>query len=70
MAYLVLYVDDAGIVSKSAEGLVKMMTVIVTALEAAGPTVSEKKTATMLLRTPDQAPRTSSLAIEAAGQRY
>ena len=65
-----LYADDAGIVSNSAEGLAKMMTVIVTVVfEAAGLTVSEK-TETMLLRTPDQAPCTSPLVIEAAGQRY
>ena len=38
-----LYADDAGIDSKSAEGLAKMMTVIVTVFEAAGLTVSEKK---------------------------
>ena len=44
-----LYADDAGIVSKSAEGLAKMMTVIVTVFEAAGLTVSEN-TETMLLR--------------------
>ena len=36
-----LYADDAAIVSKSAEGLTKMMTVIVTVFEAAGRTVSE-----------------------------
>ena len=36
-----LYVDDAGIVSKSVEGLAKMMAVIVTVFEAAGLTVSE-----------------------------
>ena len=64
------YADDAGIGSKSAEGLAKMMTVIVTVFEASGLTVSEKKTETMLLRTPDQAPCTSPLVIEAAGQRY
>ena len=64
-----LYADDAGIVFKSSEGLVKMMTVIVTVFEAAGLTVSEKSK-TMLLRTPDQAPCTSPLVIEAAGQRY
>ena len=34
-----LYADDAGIVSKSAEDLAKMMTVIVTVFEAAGLTV-------------------------------
>ena len=40
-----LYADDGGIVSKSAEGLAKMMTVV-TVFEAAGLTVSEKKTET------------------------
>ena len=50
------YADDEGIVSKSAEGLTKMMTVIVTAFEAAGLTVSEKKTETMLLDTQPGAP--------------
>ena len=55
-----LYADDAAIVSKSAEGLAKMMTVIVTVFEAAGLTVSEKSE-TMLLRIPDQAPCTSPL---------
>ena len=35
------YADDAGIVSKSAEGLAKMMIVIVTVFEAAGLTVAE-----------------------------
>ena len=64
-----LYADDAGIVSKTAEGLARMMTVIVTIFEAAGLRVSEK-TETMLLRTPDQAPCTSPLVIEAAGQWY
>ena len=39
-----LYADDDGVVSKSSEGLTKMMTVIVTVFEAAGLTVSEKKT--------------------------
>ena len=65
-----LYADDVGTVPKSAEGLAKMMAIIVTVFEAAGLTVSEKKTETMLLRAPDQAPRTSPLVIEAAGQRY
>ena len=57
------------IVSKSAEGLAKMMTVILTVFEAAGLTVSEKKTETMLLRTPNQEIRTSPLVVEVAGQR-
>ena len=47
-----------------------MMTVSVTVFEAAGLTVSEKKTETMLLRTPDQAPCTLPLVIEATRQRY
>ena len=45
-----------------------MTTVIVTAFEAAGLIVSEKKEETMLLRTPNQSPQTSPLVIEAAGQ--
>ena len=55
---------------KSAEGLAKIMTVIVTVFEAAGLTVSEKKTENMLLRIPDQSPCTSPLVIETAGQKY
>ena len=47
------------------------MTVIVTAFEAAGVTaVSEKKTETMLLHTPNQVLLASPLVVEAAGQRY
>ena len=61
-----LYADDAGIVSRSAEGLAKMMTVIVTVFEAAGLTVSEKT----LLRTPGQTSLAPPLVIEAASQRY
>ena len=47
-----------------------MMTVIVTVFEAADLNVSEKKTETMLLGTPNKAIRTSPLVVEAAGQRY
>ena len=47
-----------------------MMTVIVTVLEAAGLTVSETKTETILLRTRDQPLCTSPFVIEAAGERY
>ena len=57
-------------VSKSAECLAKMMAVIVTVFEAADFTESEKKTETMLLQRTHEAPRTSTLVIEAAGQRY
>ena len=65
-----LYADDAGIASRSSEGLAKMMTVIVTVFEAAGLTVSEKKTETMILWTPQQTPQAAPLVIEAAGQKY
>ena len=46
-----LYADDAGIVSTSAEGLAKIVTVIVSVFEAAGLTVSENKTEIMLADT-------------------
>ena len=65
-----LYADGARIMSKLAEGLAKMMTVFVTDFEAAGLTVAEKKTETMLLRTPDQEPCTSPLVMEAVVVRY
>ena len=57
----------AGIISKSTEGVAKMMTVIVTVFAAPGLTVSEKKTDTMLLRTPDQTTFAPPI-IESAGQ--
>ena len=63
-----LYTDEAGFVSK--EGLAKMMIVIVTVFEAVGLTISDRKTETMLLQTPDQEPRISPPVIEAAGLRY
>ena len=65
-----IYADDAGFVPKSAEGLANMMTYIVAYFEAAGPTVSEQETETMLLRIPNQALRTSAFVIEAAGLRH
>ena len=46
-----LFADDAGIVSRSLEGLEKMMTVIVPACAAFGLTVSEAKTEIMCLQT-------------------
>ena len=54
----------------SAEGLAKRMTAIVTVFEAAGLTVSETKTMTILLPTPNRTPQTSPLVIEAARQIY
>ena len=46
-----LYADDAGIVSRSSEGLERMMTVIVTACSSFELTVSEAKTEMMCLQT-------------------
>ena len=65
-----VYDDGAGIVSKPAERLAKMMTVIVTVFKESGLTVSEKKTETTLLRTPDQTTLAPWLVIEAAGLKY
>ena len=64
-----LCADTAEIVSMLAEGLAKMMTVIVTVSEAAGLTVSEKKTETMLLRhrTRHPGPHRSSSRQQARG---
>ena len=50
-----LYAEDAGIVSRSPAGLARMMTVIVEVFGAFGLTVSEKKTETLLMRTPEKA---------------
>ena len=47
----ILYTDDEGIVSRSPEGLEKMMTVIVTPCSAFGLTTSEAKTEIMCLQT-------------------
>lgn len=65
-----LYADDANIVSKSGERLANKMTVIMAGSAAAGLTVSEMKTATILLQTPNRVHRISPLVIRAAGQRY
>ena len=46
-----LYADDAGVLSRSSEGLERMMTVIVTACSASGLTVSESKTDIMCVLT-------------------
>jgi hypothetical protein len=70
-----LYADDAGVVSRSQQGLTRMMTIIVEVLGSFGLTVSEKKTETLLMRAPEKQPtkgRTPPppLVIEAAGQKY
>ena len=63
-----LYADDACIVSRSPQGLAKMMEVIVEVCRAFGLTESAKKTETMCMP-PPRTPRTM-VRIEAAGQIY
>ena len=60
-----LYADDACIVSRSPQGLAKMMEVIVEVCRAFALTVSAKKTETMCMP-PPRTPRTM-VQIEAAG---
>ena len=63
-----LYADDAGIISRSSEGLERMMTVIVTACSSFGLTVSEAKTEIMCLET--KGGGKASFTINAAGRVY
>ena len=63
-----LYADDACRVSRSSQGLAKMMEVIVEVCRAFALTVSAKKTETMCTP-PPHTPRTM-VRIEAAGQIY
>ena len=63
-----LYADDAGIVSRSSEGLERMMTVIVTACSSFGLTVSEAKTEIMSLET--KVGGMVSFTIHAAAREY
>ena len=71
-----LYADDAGVVSRSREGLTRMMTTRSwKCVGAFGLTVSEKKTETLLMRAPEKQPKKGGsppppLVIEAAGQKY
>ena len=70
-----LYADDAGVVSRSQEGLTRMVTIIVEVFGAFRLTVSEKKTKTLLIRAPEKQPKKAgspppSQVIEAAGQKY
>ena len=64
-----LYADDTGIVSKSAENLAKI-SVIVTVFAPADLTVPEPKTEKMQFRTLNKVFLTPPLLIEAAGQIY
>ena len=64
-----LYADDACIVSRSPQGLTKMMEAIVEVWRAFALTVSAKKTETMCMP-PPRTPRRTMVRIEAAGQIY
>ena len=63
-----LYADDADIVSRSSEGLERMMMVIVTACSAFGLTVLEAKTEIMCLQT--KGGGKVSFTMNAVGQVY
>ena len=63
-----LYADDACIVSRSPQGLAKIMEVIVEVCRAFASTMSAKKTETMCMP-PPYTPRTM-MQVEAAGQTY
>ena len=70
-----LYADDAGVISRSQEGLTRMMTTIVEVFGEFGLTVSEKKTEALLMRVPEKQPKKGGPPppppiIEAAGQKY
>ena len=66
--WAILYADDAGIASRSPNGLARMMTVIVSACTAFGLTVSEAKTEIICLQTKDGV--SESFTVTAAGQVY
>ena len=63
-----LHADDAGIVSRSPDGLERMITVIVSACVAFGLTVSETKTEIMCLQTKDGG--NAPFTVTATGQVY
>ena len=63
-----LYTDDACVVSRSPQGLAKVMEVIVEVCRAFALTVSEKKTETMCMP-PSRTPR-MMVQVEVAGQTY
>ncbi|CAB1100204.1 unnamed protein product [Ectocarpus sp. CCAP 1310/34] len=75
-AWGMLYGDYAGVISMYAEGLAKMMTVIVEVFGEFGLAVSRKKTETLLMRAKEKQtttpppPPPPPLIIEAVGQRY
>ena len=67
--WAMFYADDAGVTSRTPEGLARMMAVIVTTCQEFGLMVSESKTETMRLWSAPSSTETT-LDIKAAGQRY
>ena len=65
-----LYADDAGVVSRSPEQLMKMMEVIAVVCAAFGLTESEAKTEIMCLPAKGMPESTATFSVEAAGQVY
>ena len=65
-----LYADDAGVVSRSAKQLRKMMEVIVVVCAAFGLTVSEAKTEITCLRAKGVPESTVKFSVDVAGQVY
>ena len=63
------YADDAGVTSRTPEGLARVMAVIVTTCQEFGLMVSESKTETMRLWSVPSSTEIT-LDIKAAGQRY
>ncbi|CAM9325699.1 unnamed protein product [Sphacelaria rigidula] len=62
-----LYVDDAGIVSRSRLSLANMMTAVVELCAAFGLVAVEKEAVTMHMCSPNM--RVGTIEVEAAGQR-
>ena len=71
-----LYADDAGLVSRSQEGLTRMLTIIIVEMFGAfGLAVSEEKTETLLMRAPEKQRKKGGsppppLVIEPARQKF
>lgn len=70
-----LYADDAGVVSRSAKGLARIMNIVVEVLREFRLTVSENKTETLFMLVKDKwspppPPLQPPPVIEAAGLRY
>eukprot|EP00752_Nemacystus_decipiens_P004698 g4286.t1 len=63
-----LHADDAVVVSQSADGVARVMTMVVEVFRESGLTMSARKTETLVIRVKERQP--PPMVIEAAGQRY